>query len=1589
MPTDAKAKSGFNRAARIVLLAWLTACPLWSGLFPSVGYGREVMDHVAFFTDLKDRSAGSPGSDAAADYILDFFKKAGLSEVASQQFLAPVPEVVSASIEAEGQTVNLYPWGPNLVYLPMTPENGLRGQLIYAGRGDFKDFDKTRLYESIVLMDMESSGNWINAASFGAAAIVFIGRDDSVKGQFEEKDTRTPLAIPRFWVPAGDGEALKRLAMEKTPQAVVKCKTRWRNKLVRNCYGLLKGSDPKLRKEMVVVDAAYDASSRVLGLAPGADEATSVAVLLTLAEEFSRHPPARSVLFVATVGNNESHDGMRYLIWSVKTKKKSLKKLTNQLKDTKARIDDQYDLLEKGRYLEQEKPADRESILEILVEKAKDRADALSREIQYRRSASALELQEAQEGPRTYRQIAMVNNIGRLTAQQRELAVQLLDEAVEDRRATHKELKVRVQAMKSSTALRGLLEEYTQVLFFDLHLSSHYETLGLIETGETFPVRESIRKISRAGRLIGLFTESGRETAAETGISDIFRDTSRGASPEEISVRAGSVCHPASDVASIAGLPAVSLVSLEDRRLLWSTPADTLDRMDRKKVETLSGFLPPALRRLFSEPSLKSAVDAGVSGLSNLEGQAMFIRQGELFPDQPASGTIISILQGDSVFRTMVLRDGTYFMPGLANKRVSLEKLILEPYGIDPATGRIGIAADKAKTGKENYRISVKSDLASAPLIMFRCLQTDILPIFNPRNMGYLTKLELLDAATEAPPLRHWYSRVDGRDTMSISLFLEKGTRFKLIMSESLLGKEFFLLNGIPDNPNGIGFLVGEPPTVSVAPYHVAKDLHALVGGRLRNLFQHGIVNVHLEELYRQAGTELEQGILALSEHRYGDFWDRVATAWAKLDIVYAEVEGNQRDVLGGVMFFIALFVPFAYCMERYIFCFRGIYQQIVAFFLILIMTILAIRGLHPAFQLTYSPMVVIIAFFIVGLSLLVSAIIFIRFEKEMEDLQTRQAHLRTPQASKWQAFGAGFSIGVSNLNRRKLRTGLTCVTLIILTFTVMSFTNVKSLHRSTLTRIAEDNPYEGVLLRHQFRLPMTMLTLEDMKARFGAEGASIWPRGWIEPAGLTERTISAVYASGRHAPVEGLLGLGPNAPEVFTRLVTRGRWLNETDDRAVLLPLAMAARLGLDPERDLNVPVEIMGARFTVVGFFDGSALDEAKDLDRHPITPAYLEVSYGEELSEVEIEAMQTGEELLPQTERFRYAAGNRTVIMPFTKCIEYGGKLKAVSILPRSSPTEIADRLSTWLAYPLFVGENGTWYHSASTTLRYSGVANLLVPILIVIFITLNTMIGHVHERQKEISTYTSVGLAPTHVGFLFIVEALSLAVISTVLGYILAQLSAKYLGNTAIFSQLTFNYSSLASVACMFLVFSVVFLAALYPARLAAQIAMPDVNRSWTLPPPEGDVIHMNLPFLLKAEEEAGIMKFLKAFYGSHQDVAHGSFIVDEIDMDDALPPVRPGQNPIPVCIVIRTNAWLAPFDFAIKQRVHLHCCPSEENPGYLEIAIQMTRISGERSAWVRANNSFIKALRKQMLLWRLLDADTKAIYYLPEQSETAG
>ena len=218
--------------------------------------------------------------------------------------------------------------------------------------------------------------------------------------------------------------------------------------------------------------------------------------------------------------------------------------------------------------------------------------------------------------------------------------------------------------------------------------------------------------------------------------------------------------------------------------------------------------------------------------------------------------------------------------------------------------------------------------------------------------------------------------------------------------------------------------------------------------------------------MQKQGLAALAQSEAALKNMDYLTFRESALKALALAGKVYVQVEKTQKDVLFGVLFYIALFVPFAFCMERFLFNYANIYKRITAFTALLVGLIAIIYNVHPAFQLAYSPMVVILAFFIIGLSLMVTLIIFFRFEEEMILMQRHASHQRPSEISRWKAFVAAFFLGVSNLRRRRLRTTLTCLTLVILTFTIMSFTTVKSSQKANTLLFQENAPYLGLLLK-------------------------------------------------------------------------------------------------------------------------------------------------------------------------------------------------------------------------------------------------------------------------------------------------------------------------------------------------------------------------------------------------------------------------------------------------------------------------------------------------------------------------------------------
>ncbi|MCY4603754.1 MAG: hypothetical protein OXE49_05925, partial [Gemmatimonadetes bacterium] len=145
-------------------------------LTANCGWAREdsVRETVAYLSSLGSRVSGYPGAAAAADYVEQRLREIGLAEVAREPFAITVPidQGGELLLTESGERYGLYGLWPNLVRTPTLPK--YEGEMIYGGDGEWKDYAGLELDGRVVLIEFNSWSHWLQAASLGARAIVFI-----------------------------------------------------------------------------------------------------------------------------------------------------------------------------------------------------------------------------------------------------------------------------------------------------------------------------------------------------------------------------------------------------------------------------------------------------------------------------------------------------------------------------------------------------------------------------------------------------------------------------------------------------------------------------------------------------------------------------------------------------------------------------------------------------------------------------------------------------------------------------------------------------------------------------------------------------------------------------------------------------------------------------------------------------------------------------------------------------------------------------------------------------------------------------------------------------------------------------------------------------------------------------------------------------------------------------------------------------------------------------------------------------------------------------------------------------------------------
>jgi ABC-type antimicrobial peptide transport system permease subunit len=349
-----------------------------------------------------------------------------------------------------------------------------------------------------------------------------------------------------------------------------------------------------------------------------------------------------------------------------------------------------------------------------------------------------------------------------------------------------------------------------------------------------------------------------------------------------------------------------------------------------------------------------------------------------------------------------------------------------------------------------------------------------------------------------------------------------------------------------------------------------------------------------------------------------------------------------------------------------------------------------------------------------------------------------------------------------------------------------MSFTTIKSNRKQVRLDLGPDAPYKGLLLKkinwQSLPTQATDILVNSMTAK-----SKPAPRVWLE-ANTPTTPVTVPLRSGRtELEIHGLIGLSPEEAAVtgLNKVLSSGRWFKESDNQAIILEDQMAEQLGVTEGE--NKLITLWGIPFTVIGTFNGEVFDKVVDLDGEPLTPVIFPDEADLEISDAEQDAIESGDDILSFQSRYQHIPASQTAIIPAKTLLAAGGHLKNIAIKPLNEADipSIATRLTDRFNLAIFTGEkDGIRLYNISDTMNYSGVPNIIIPLLISILIVLNTMISSVYERKGEIAVYTSVGLAPSHVSFLFVAEAIALAVISVVLGYLVAQVSAALFSSTSI-------------------------------------------------------------------------------------------------------------------------------------------------------------------------------------------------------------
>ncbi|HZT44335.1 MAG TPA: FtsX-like permease family protein [Chthonomonadaceae bacterium] len=1546
----------------------------------------------------------------------------------------------------EPPRLRMYPLWPNLVRTPTLPAEGLTAPLIYVRDGKLANFNGKDVDGSVVMVDFNCASDWLNAPRLGAKAVIFVAPQTTLRGEAEAKFISIPIAIPRFWMDQADAAPLLAACESGRPPTVkLTCEMPWETRTAHTITGWIPGTDPQLKSQIIAVEAYYDSTSVVPTLAPGADTTCGIAAMLEMIRAFKAHPPKRTMMFVATSGHFQALKGIReYLEKHIDSWMPP-----SMIEAATARENAGKTALWLGAFLALfalaflwvlvrplPKGVSRFGKMGVLMTVGLVILVALNALFYASPRDHAL-----RKAPEIYFWAGLD-----LTSQTRSVGIFYKGwfyDFRDDIQGKFSDIArvCRENAEKVGTTMgfdskrefndgvnpvdgkdwRNYIpgkpafdsEEVTMAGGNGVTFATTDDSRALVDTPFDTPDHVNIANLARQVKLLTCL------------MWHVVTDTN---APGDVNAQRMPITDPSKwsrmalqgGFATLQGRveifnPKKSFVASPDPRL-----TDSLVIV-RNRTKSFMGVRGNMIQRVeWTTPDKMATLQRDANGdlVRNANGDALDIHGRPVPPENFFAFHGVAPLTAFGY-----------------NKPTSLAA-----YHLD-SRGEIDYAPDQGISGAKFIPLDVMVTTATkeTPIIVFRSVPTAIYDLVDQQSLRALTGITIYDGETNGEPQMYGYA-IDPQDPNMVGsyvedvavLFSQPGSRLKIAMSSGPGATRLLLLNSIydpqqpfsPKNvPEGIGYLVaGNPkeaqnaellgtqqiqydPRIEIArsgaiyntAMHVAEDMWKLDDFRMRRLAKYRILDMNSTEgvpgLHKLCWESLQKAKTDLASKDWERFDADSRDAWGFESRAYPDVQQTAVDVVQGVLFYLALLLPFAYFSERLLFGFFDLKRQLGVATLIFLIIFACFRFVHPAFDITMNPVIVLLAFIMLALSSIVIAMISGKFEEQLKQMNQSISGIHRADIGRVSVALAAFNLGISNMRRRKARTMLTCITLILLTFVVLSFTSiVQTMRFNEVPAPSDHGPrYNGIMIRTAMWDPLQLTAYRLLADEYGRNHA-VGPRAWFFGTQLGEQSFLTLKRADKQYDAKALVGLSPaeaqlthpqDALETDDKGHPIGRWFLPGDVYTIILPDVMAQALRIDSADVGKAKVTYGGVDYTVIGILDSQKLKNIADLDNELVTPVDF-ITMNKLNRQGQGNANQGFKE-------YMHLEPDMVFFIPYKTATDLGAELRSVAI-DFNDPKTVLQRLDPLmhrLDLNLYAGEitnpNAPNPRDRGIVKRYSSIATtsshglelVFFPILIAALIVLQTMLGSVYERIKEIHIFSSIGLAPSHIGMLFIAEALVYAILGSVAGYLLGQFTSKILVWTHWLPDLYLNFSSVSAVLTTLVVVGVVLLSTMYPARKAAEVATPAIDRSWRVSEPEGDHWVIPLPFAVTGEQASGLNSFLIEWFQAYEEYSIGDFVTQNVESEEV-------QAEHGLAYRIRCMTWLAPFDLGVSQRVAIEITPTDTTDVF-DIRLLIDRESGDISNWKRVNRRFLNTLRKQFLIWRTLKQADRERYLLQEEA----